>query len=267
MRISHLIRLMLMCLAGSSALSPVVFAESAAAPSHAILMTFWSNDMTHHGGNPMPGSLDVSAMPVTNPVMQKQLDAIDVLAYAFLRVDAAGDVYFANAAVDLSSADLREYCQQHPAACPHADSAMAGSFSAFARLKNRAHTLRRVASLGGAGSQSSLDNALNHQDELVRSATDPIRQFDLDGIDLDFEPDEFFAAGQGEQYAKLIDALRRALGPTAFISIEVPSDWETLRSLDCPAGQREMTLISMLTPMNRCCRATTTVATASPWLT
>lgn len=32
----------------------------------------------------------------TNPAMQRQLDEINALAYAFLQVDAAGDVYFAN---------------------------------------------------------------------------------------------------------------------------------------------------------------------------
>jgi hypothetical protein len=42
-----------------------------------------------------------------NPQMQRQLDDINVLAYASLQVDAAGDVYFANPGVDLSAADLR----------------------------------------------------------------------------------------------------------------------------------------------------------------
>lgn len=33
-------------------------------------------------------------------------------------------------------------------------------------------------------------------------------------------------------------ALRRVLGRQAFISIEVPGDWETLRSIDCPSDSR-----------------------------
>ncbi|MGH8218027.1 MAG: glycoside hydrolase family 18 protein [Steroidobacteraceae bacterium] len=166
--------------------------------------------------------------------MRRQLDAINVMAYAFLKVGGTGSVYFDRPAVDLSSSDVRQFCRQQPSACPHAASAMAGSFSAFARLNNRYHTLQKVLSVGGAGSQSSLDNAVNQPAAFVRSAVSLIEAYHLDGIDLDFEPDAFFGPGQGERYAQLVVSLRQALGGRAFISIEVPGDWETLRSIDCP---------------------------------
>ncbi|HEY6455876.1 MAG TPA: glycoside hydrolase family 18 protein [Steroidobacteraceae bacterium] len=156
--------------------------------------------------------------------MQRKLDAVNVLAYAFFHVDAAGEV--------------QQFCQPHPIACPHDDSASGGSFAAFARLDNRYHSLQKIVSIGGADSQSSLDNALNHPEAVVRSAVSLIQAYHLDGIDLDFEPDAFFNPGQGERYAQLVATLRRALGGQAFISIEVPGDWETLRSIDCPAATR-----------------------------
>jgi chitinase len=207
------------------------------ASGSSILMTYWSDDTVRFAGYPVPGSVAASGSVQGNPTMQRQLDAINVLGYAFLKADPAGAVYFGNPAVDLSSADL-QYCRQHPAACPGSGSAAAGSFSAFARLTNRTRTLHKIISIGGADSQASLDNALNHPAEFVRSAASLIRAYHLDGIDLDFEPDEFFGPGQGERYAQLVASLRQALGAAAFISIEVPGDRETLRSIDCPADTR-----------------------------
>lgn len=204
----------------------------------AVLMTYWSDDTVRHAGDPMPGSVAASGATQTNPELRHKLDAINVLAYAFLQVDGAGNLYFDHPAVDLASSDVRQFCRPNPSACPHADSASAGSFSAFARLDNRYHTLRKIVSIGGAGGQSSLDNALNHPEALVQSAVSLIQAYHLDGIDLDLEPDAFFSPGQGEQYAQLVIALRQALGGQAFISIEVPGDWETLRSIDCPADMR-----------------------------
>ena len=213
-------------------------AKAAGPAAPAILLTYWSHDTVRHPGNPMPGSVAPSGTTQTNPEMLRKLDAINVLAYGFLQVDAAGNLYFDHPAVDLAMNDVRQYCHPHPTACPHAESAMAGSFSAFARLDNRHHTLRKIVSIGGASTQASLDNALEHSEAFVESAVLLIDAYHLDGIDLDFEPDDFFKAGQGERYAQLVAALRQALGGRAFISIEVPGDWETLRSIDCPADTR-----------------------------
>lgn len=223
------------CAAGWVSARP---AAAGAVPTHRILMTYWSDNISRFAGYPMPGSLAPSGAMQTNPQMQRQLDEINVLAYAFLQVDAAGDVYFTNPSVDLSAADLRQFCRQHPVACPHSTSASAGSFSAFSRLTNQRRSLLKIVSIGGASSQSTLDNALDHPQSFVRSAASLIHAYHLDGIDLDFEPDAFFGPGQGEQYVKVVAALRQALGGLAFISIEVPGDWETLRSINCPSYSR-----------------------------
>jgi GH18 family chitinase len=205
-------------------------------PAHEILMTYWSDDTTNHPGNPLPGSVDASGTVLKNSALLQQLDAIDVLAYSFLLVDEAGNIYFRNPAVDLSAGDLQGFCRQNSAACPKVGSAAGGSFDAFGHLTNRVRTLKKIISVGGADSQRSLDNALGHPDAFVQSTALLIHAFGLDGIDLDFEPDAFFNANQGEQIAKMISDLRMALGDQAFLSIELPGDWETLRSFDCPAG-------------------------------
>jgi len=213
-------------------------ATAAAEPAHEILMTFWSDDTTNHPDYPLPGSVDATGVALKNAAFLRQLDAIDVLAYAFLQVDGAGEVYFRNPTVDLSASDSQGFCHQNPAACPKSQSAQAGSFDAFAHLTNRPRTLKKIISIGGAGSQGPFDNALGHPEVFVRSAVALIHAFGLDGIDLDFEPDAFFGPKQGEQIARIIADLRKGLGEQAFISIELPGDWETLRSFDCPAGSR-----------------------------
>jgi chitinase len=211
---------------------------AAAEPAHEILMTYWSDDTTKHPDYPLPGSVDAVGVALKNTAFLQQLNAIDVLAYAFLQVDGAGEVYFRNPAVDLSASDSQGFCHQNPTACPQAQSALAGSFDAFVHLTNRTGTLKKIISVGGAGSQGAQDNALGHPEVFVRSAVALIHAFGLDGIDLDFEPDAFFGPNQGDQIAQIISDLRKALGERAFISIELPGDWETLRSFDCPAGSR-----------------------------
>jgi GH18 family chitinase len=206
-----------------------------AASSNEILMTYWSDDTSRHAGYPLPGSVDAAGMRQDNSELLQQLDVIDVLAYAFLQVDLAGNLYFRNPRVDLSTRDGELFCRQQPATCPNAENAMTGSFDAFARLTNGQHALKKIISVGGADSQRSLEDTVNHLEVFIGSAVALIHAYRLDGIDLDFEPDTFFGAHQGERIAEIVSRLRKALGDRAFISIEVPADWETLRSFDCPS--------------------------------
>ncbi|HTV80008.1 MAG TPA: glycoside hydrolase family 18 protein [Steroidobacteraceae bacterium] len=196
-------------------------ATAASAAGSGILMTYWSDDPAAHPGDPLPGSVGADGMPVQNAALLRQLDDIDVLAYAFLRVDETGNVYFRNPAVDLSAADAG-FCRRNPPACPPRQGPASGSFDAFVHLTNRQQALKRIISVGGAGSQRSLDFAVAHPETFVRSVTALIQSFGLDGIDLDFEPDGFFGAGQGEGLATIIAELHQELGPRAFMSLELP---------------------------------------------
>ena len=205
--------------------------------THTILMTFWSDNISKYASYPIPGSLNQGGALQQNESLLLQLDAINVLAYAFLQVDGAGYVYFSRPSIDLSSSDVQHFCLKQPSSCPNAATAWSGSFSAFARLDNKDHTLQKVISIGGAGSQKTFENAIHHPAAFIQSATDLIHAYHLNGIDLDFEPDAFFDLHEGQLYAQVVLDLRRALGKQAFISIEVPGDWETLRSIDCPTNK------------------------------
>ena len=74
-------------------------------------MTYWSNNPARFAAHPLPGSVSSSGTAQTNVELQRQLDAINVLAYAFLKADVSGDVYFDNPAADLSSSDEQEFCR------------------------------------------------------------------------------------------------------------------------------------------------------------
>ena len=212
------------------AIGPALAAVPARRP---VLMTFWADQAPPRFAFPVPGSLDASGTMERNAAFRDDLNDVDVLAYAFLEVDAAGNVYFRDPAVDLSAQDRVGFCAQHPAACPGDVRTGEGSFDAFARLQSQTGTLRKIISVGGAHSQRTLDNALAHPTHFVRSVTALVSAYRLNGVDLDFEPNSFFLGDQGRQLVALTDALRRALGPTAFLSIELPTDWETLQSIDC----------------------------------
>lgn len=209
---------------------PVAPAVAASSP---WLMTFWSDNTAHYPVFPVPGSFNASGKARRNAAFTADLNHIDVLAYAFVEVDASGAVYFRRPAVDLSRQDARRFCGSHPSACPDLKRAAQGSFDAFARLQNRAGTLRKIVSVGGQNSQRTLDNALAHPGRFVRSVTALVRAYHLDGVDLDFEPNSFFLGHQGRQLVAVARALRRALGAGAFLSLELPTDWETLRSIEC----------------------------------
>lgn len=201
--------------------------------AHKILMTYWSDNTSRYSDYPMPGSLSLSGVTQKNQSLLDQLNVINVLAYAFLQVDALGHVYFSHPATDLSRSDATGFCKQNPDSCPHADKAYAGNFSAFSKLHNKSRTLRKIISIGGAGSQGTFENAIAHPETFVESASAIIAAYRLNGIDLDFEPSGLFGANEGERYAQLVLALRKKLGNQAFVSIEVPGDWQTLQSIDC----------------------------------
>jgi chitinase len=210
-------------------------AESSS-PSGPILMSFWSHNQGRYPDDPIPGSRNRMVARQENSVLNQKLDAINVIAYSFLEVDESGNVYFSDPAVDLSRSDVSGFCQNHPVSCPNSNAAMAGSFTAFAKLNNKSGALRKIISIGGANSQKAFDNAIKHPDTFLKSALSIVRAYHLDGIDLDFEPDAFFTVNDAKPYAELVARLRSELGRQAFVSVEVPGDQETLRSMDCPTS-------------------------------
>lgn len=227
-------RLLIFSCFGLVSLSALLCHAASAAQAPKILMTYWANNKPQYTGYPIPGSFSRAGIQ-RNQALREQLNAVNVLAYAFLQVEDRGQVYFSNPAVDLSQYDVRHFCRREPASCPNADAAFAGSFLAFSRLNNKHHSLKRIISIGGSGSEKSFNNAIRYPDVFIRSAIQVIRAYHLNGIDLDFELYALFDQHQANGYTQLVVKLRRELGNRAFISVEMPGDYETLHSMDCSA--------------------------------
>jgi chitinase len=217
--------------------SASAYAESSnSIPAEPVLMSFWAHNQLRYPDDPIPGSRNHAGVTQENSALAQKLDAINVLAYSFLDVDESGNVYFSDPTVDLSPSDVSGFCRDHPSSCPNSPAALMGSFTAFTKLQNKRGTLRKIISIGGANSQKAFDHAITHPDAFVQSASAIVRAYQLDGVDLDFEPDGLFTANDAQPYAQLVAALREELGKKAFISVEVPGDWETLRSMNCPTN-------------------------------
>src|SRR5262249_6559620 len=136
-----------------------------------------------------------------NQDLLNKLDYINILAYAFLRVDENGNIYLDNPKINLSEnlhkPDLSKY---------------SNNFDAFSKLNNKHHNLKKIISIGGGADRTSFINTLKHPQNFIESAYTIIKAYKLDGIDLDFELDSVFTKDQAKKYAQLVQALRKKLG-------------------------------------------------------
>lgn len=205
-----------------------------------IIMSYWSNGKRYMP-YPIPGSLNARKEPQKNKDLSGKLSAINVLAYAFLQVDDNGYADFSRPMVDLSQDDLTHFCKSHKVNCPKmAPNVLLGNFDAFSKLNNRNKDLKKIISIGGAGSEKSFLNAINHPNNFIKSVISIIKYYRLNGIDLDFELYSLFTEKQAHDYTQLIKNLRLSLGQQYFISIETPPDNETLKSI----GRNNWTIIA-----------------------
>lgn len=180
---------------------------------------------------PIPGSVDKNGQKVSNQDFQDKLNYLDVVVYAYLHVNRDGVVHFRSSQIDLSSSD-NAFCGANKNICTDdfgKYTPKLGNFSAFSRLDNKNHSLKKVLSVfedpvdRGGINKGSLTAAFNHIPAFVNSVATIIEAYHLDGVDLDLEPDSF-TEEQSMDYAKLVTALREKLGPQKLIFATVAPD-------------------------------------------
>ncbi|MDP3558945.1 MAG: glycoside hydrolase family 18 protein [Legionellaceae bacterium] len=135
-------------------------------------------------------------------ILQDKLDTLTILAYAFSHVDPVGNVIF-----------------------------NARQFSTFLSLQNPKNHFKKTVSLGGADDKISFFNAIKHPHHFVRSLSTLIHQYELSGVDLDFEINRPYTPQEANNLTQLVVMLRQELGAKAIISITTIIDPETLRSV------------------------------------
>jgi len=98
------------------------------------------------------------------------------------------------------------------------------NFQAFSNIKQPG--LKKLVSISGAASSANLgsfNQALAKPQVFAIAVKCLLNEFQLDGIDLDFEP-SVFTPQLGASYGKLIRILRQTLGPSKIITLAVAPD-------------------------------------------
>ena len=200
-------------------LSTPSFAKTQSSP---IVMGYWTNWGPYWTIRPYSIA--------NNPDFDAQLNQLNVLAYAFMEVDQNGSVQFSDTWSDLSAADAN-FCSQHAAICLNQIPTQGlGNFHAFSDIHQRHPAIKLVFSIGGAGHDASFQNAFQHPDTFVQSVVALVKAYNLDGVDLDFEPAQWDAT-TADQYLALVQKLRLAL-PQSFITAAVSANPTLISAFD-----------------------------------
>jgi len=202
-----------------------LFSCAAFANEPKLLMSYWSYHDKSYSLYPVAGSFNTMGFRITNKDMLDKLNYLNMIAYAFLWVDPSGIARFTDSSVDLSYLD-NAFCVLNKNICldrHNLYSPGAGNFSAFSLLQNNTHSLKKIISVGGANSDQSFDNAISNVDNFVNSIEKIVAHYHLNGVDLDFEPDNF-TLERMNGYANLLFALRKKLGSDKIIIVTVSAD-------------------------------------------
>ena len=161
--------------------------------------------------------------------LQKRIDRLTVIAYAFLKLSPDGKIIFGEN--DLSRSESGKYiCKNNLVICNNPTLTI-GNFNYFSSFQNQNHRLEKIISFGGADDKTSFFYAIEHPDSFANSLNTVIKEFHLSGIDLDFEINRLYTREEAIKYAILVTKLRKKLGPNTFISLATIIDPETLLSL------------------------------------
>lgn len=207
-----------------------------------VKMSYWAypNSKPPQSGNdnrnlsyPISGSINNQGKTVQNYDLQEKLNLINLLAYAFLHVNKEGIVHFQDSYIDLEKRDVA-FCNKNRQICMdsyHKYNPALGNFDAFSKLENNHKSLKKIISIGGAGDSNSFYYAINHVSNFVNSVATIIKNYNLNGVDLDFEINALFTPNQAKKLSGLVEQLRIKLGKSAIIILTTAPDMGTLQSI------------------------------------
>lgn len=187
-----------------------------------VIVGYWYTSENGAVLYPIPGSLSSDAKSVTNQDMKDKINFIDILVYAFFHVNKAGITHFNNSYIALSPIS-NSFCMAEKAICTDLNNKYTpklGNFEAFAQLQNTNETLKKIISISGGGDKTSFTNAITHLPQFIDSVAKIVHHYNLDGVDLDFEPTSFTPL-QAKLYGKLVKELRSKLGNRKIIMVTI----------------------------------------------
>ena len=251
-------------------LTTVLTSASAFSANQPVVVGYWSDWGIYWPERPyaVSGSNNNGAV-ITNPDLDSQLAKLDIVNYAFLEVDTSdpiqdqsnykitlnpnnGSLYFYDPWADLSSKDV-EFCKQHSAMCQNQDvSWNRGNFQALLAQKNKYPNLKVAISVGGWDHDASFEGrninlknpnnpnetisvhipgAFEKPEKLVESLKALVNEYHIDGIDLDYEPQQGFNATNSKQLVNLVNAIHEAL-PNLIITLAVFANSGKVKAFD-----------------------------------
>lgn len=150
--------------------------------------------------------------------------------FAFLKIDGAGTVLFLDPWCDL---DMPLPAAAAAAAVNGTNSTTTKGLMGQIRLLKHHHPQVKVmCSIGGWGTNASFEALVTDSAKagrFVESTAKLVREYNFDGVDLDWEYPN--SRQQGQFLTTLVVALRRAL-PSALLSIAAPANLDNINQLD-----------------------------------
>lgn len=167
-----------------------------------------------------------------NQQFKDKIDHLNILAYAFLKVNSDGKIIFNENELGLSEKNIN-FCRQNKVICKQSKNQFAhiGSFDFFYFLHNQSQHLKKIVSLGGADDKTSFFYVIKNADNFVNSVGAIIDEYQLSGLDFDFEINRPYTPDEAKLYADIIAKLRKRIGTKKLISMASIIDQETLQSM------------------------------------
>lgn len=167
------------------------------------------------------------------PPSSLRLGFVSHIFYAFAWVKESGQVYLSDEWAD----------SQMPV------DGTEGCIRAFTQLKQQYPQLKIILSIGGGGKGSenfaSVARSASAVAVFAQSARALVDQFDLDGVDIDWEhPSD---AQQGQDYVHLLSQVRAFLpSPRYFVSSALPAGEWALKHINLAAAQQSVDLFLVM---------------------
>ena len=207
---------------------------------------------------PVSGSKNDQGGVLRNAELDSQIAKLDIFNYAFLEVDTTAptqdpnthaitpnsknaSLYFYDPWADLSASDA-SFCQQNSNMCQNQDvSYSRGNFSAAVAQKTQHPNLKVQISVGGWAHDSSFEGrdvtmadpnnpsqtmtyhikgAFDDPEKFANSLQSLVNHYHIDGIDLDYEPQQGFNSANSAKLVNLAHVIRQKL-PNIMITMAV----------------------------------------------
>ncbi|KAI1477328.1 glycoside hydrolase family 18 protein [Daldinia eschscholtzii] len=166
------------------------------------------------------------------PPSSLQLDCIDQIFYAFVRLNEDGTLRLLDEFADLTKDVDGEK----------------GCLRALAKLKQQKPNLKTLVSIGGGSGSAefpAMAASSTHRATFARSCKEFVERYQFDGVDIDWEHPTTHEAGKN--YLAVLRALREALpSPQYLLTTALPTGEYCLKNIDIRAAGKLLDSLNLM---------------------